>query len=135
MNGNQVVSTMFNNMTSIHMVRFIAVWERDEDPGYLSSTYHCYICLSQDAMEVFTDICCYIDPLCIDLWLCCYHIMDPQCIGRQPCFESFSEHGYALLKDTYILFIDWLHIPTCSSSPVPCHTSSFVKCFIHSLLS
>jgi hypothetical protein len=33
MTGNQVVSTMFDINTSIHMDRFIPFWDWDEDPG------------------------------------------------------------------------------------------------------
>jgi hypothetical protein len=30
---NQVVSTMFDINTSIHMARIVGFWDRDEDPG------------------------------------------------------------------------------------------------------
>jgi hypothetical protein len=31
--GNQVVSTIFDIKTSIHMTRFVLHWDWDEDPG------------------------------------------------------------------------------------------------------
>jgi hypothetical protein len=33
MTGHQVVSTMFDINTSIHMARIVPFWDRDEDPG------------------------------------------------------------------------------------------------------
>jgi hypothetical protein len=33
MTDNQVVSNMFDIITSIHMARFIVFWDWDEDPG------------------------------------------------------------------------------------------------------
>ena len=35
MTSNQVVSTMFNINTFIHMVRIVSVWDRNEDPKWL----------------------------------------------------------------------------------------------------
>jgi hypothetical protein len=41
--GNQVVSTMFDINTCIHMDRIIPVRDRDEDPGNFLGTYQCYV--------------------------------------------------------------------------------------------
>jgi hypothetical protein len=43
MTGNQVVSTMFDINTCIHMDRIVPVQDRDEYPGKFSGTYQCYV--------------------------------------------------------------------------------------------
>jgi hypothetical protein len=114
MTSNQAVSTMLDIKNIILMDIIVLLWDRDEDSG-LSNHHVMYF--SEVAMEI------YIDPICIGLWLCSFHIvvpmcillwlrsshfmekwihnvclvaislvnitMDLQCIGRQPCFESF----------------------------------------------
>jgi hypothetical protein len=49
MTGNQVVSTMFDIKSSIHMARFVPHRDRDEDPGL---GIHSVMCFSQAAMEI-----------------------------------------------------------------------------------
>jgi hypothetical protein len=49
MTSNQVVSTMFDIKTSIHMARIILFQDRDEDPGLGA---HSVICFSQAALEI-----------------------------------------------------------------------------------
>ena len=49
MTSNQVVSTMFDIKTSIHMARFIPHWDWDEDPGL---RIHSVMCFSQAAKEI-----------------------------------------------------------------------------------
>jgi hypothetical protein len=46
--GNQVVSTMFDINTSIHMARIVPFWDWDEDPGNAPSV----TCLTQVAMDI-----------------------------------------------------------------------------------
>jgi hypothetical protein len=41
--SNQVVSTMFDINTSIHMARIVPFWDRDEDPGNPLGTHLCYV--------------------------------------------------------------------------------------------
>jgi hypothetical protein len=50
MTGNQVVSTMFDIKSSIHMARIIPSWDREKDPG-LSARY--VWCFAQVVMEIF----------------------------------------------------------------------------------
>jgi len=40
---NQVVSTMFDIRTFIHMVRIVPVWDHDEYPGKFLGSYQCYV--------------------------------------------------------------------------------------------
>jgi hypothetical protein len=47
--GNQVVSTMFNIKTSIHMDRFVPHGDWDEDPGM---RFHSVIYFAQVAKEI-----------------------------------------------------------------------------------
>jgi hypothetical protein len=47
--GNQVVSTMFNIGTCIHMDRIIPVRDQDEDPGLGT---HFVMCFAQVALEI-----------------------------------------------------------------------------------
>ena len=49
MTGNQVVSTMFDVMTSIHMARIILVWDWNEDPKRLG--FICMVAYPQVATE------------------------------------------------------------------------------------
>jgi hypothetical protein len=49
MTGNQVVSTMFDMKTSIHMDIFVPHQDWDEDPGL---RIHSVICFSQAMKEV-----------------------------------------------------------------------------------
>jgi hypothetical protein len=49
MTGNQVVSTMFDIKSSIHMARIIPFQDQDEDPGLGA---HSVMCFSQAAMEI-----------------------------------------------------------------------------------
>jgi hypothetical protein len=49
MTGNQVVSTMFDIKSSIHMARLVVYWDWDEDPGLGT---HYVMCFSQAAMEI-----------------------------------------------------------------------------------
>jgi hypothetical protein len=49
MTGNQVVSTMFDIKTSIHMARFVPHQDWDEDPGL---SIHSVIFFSQAAKEI-----------------------------------------------------------------------------------
>jgi hypothetical protein len=67
--GNQVVSTMFDIKSSIHMARFIPHRDWDEDPGLGSLCYLLFPGCDGDHLSILIYIC-HIDPLCIDLWLC-----------------------------------------------------------------
>jgi hypothetical protein len=49
MTGNQVVSTMFDIKSSIHMARIVLFWDRDEDPGLGA---HSVMCFTQAVMEI-----------------------------------------------------------------------------------
>jgi hypothetical protein len=49
MTGNQVVSTMFDIKTYIHMARFVPDRDWDEDPGL---NIHCIILFFQAAKEI-----------------------------------------------------------------------------------
>jgi dihydrodipicolinate synthase/N-acetylneuraminate lyase len=57
MTGNQVVSTMFDFNTCIHMVRFVLLSGGDEDPGYF-----------------------LIDPGCVGVYSV-YYCIDPHCMS------------------------------------------------------
>jgi len=70
MTSNQVVFTMFDIKTSIHMDRFIPHRGWDEDPGL---SIHYVIFFSQTVKEIIWAwwyIYCHIDPHCIGMWLC-----------------------------------------------------------------
>jgi hypothetical protein len=71
MTGNQAVYTMFNIKTFIHTDRIILLWDQIEDPGL--SNHH-FLYFSHVVMEI------YIDPMCIGMWLCSYHIVATLCI-------------------------------------------------------
>jgi len=68
--GNQVVSTMFDSDTSIHMVGFV-LWldrERDEDPGFHLITPGCVELLSiHDYTHdpFYSDGCVHVVDSCI----------------------------------------------------------------------
>jgi len=49
MTNNQVVYTMFEINTSIHMVRIVIFWDLDEYPG-LGALF--IVCLTQDEMDI-----------------------------------------------------------------------------------
>jgi hypothetical protein len=49
MTSNQVVSTMFDIKSSIHMDRFILFQDRDEDPGLGT---HSVMCFTQAVMDI-----------------------------------------------------------------------------------
>jgi hypothetical protein len=49
MTGNQVVSTMFEIKTSIHMARFVQHRDWDEDPGLIFESVNCF---SQATKEI-----------------------------------------------------------------------------------
>jgi hypothetical protein len=57
MTGNQVVSTMFDIKSSIHMDRFILHQDWDEDPGL---SIHSVIYFSQVAKESFEHVDIYV---------------------------------------------------------------------------
>jgi hypothetical protein len=54
MTGNQVVSTMFDIKSSIHMDRIILFWDQDEDPGL--STHLCSMLFPGCDGDHLTDI-------------------------------------------------------------------------------
>ena len=63
MNGNQVVSTMFDINISIHMVRIVSFGDWNEDPKRLG--FICIISYPQVAMEYYLEVMTWIHIVCL----------------------------------------------------------------------
>ena len=63
MTGNQVVSTMFDIKTSIHMARIISFGDWNEDPEWLG--IHLNMCLSLGHNKVLFEVMTWIHIVCL----------------------------------------------------------------------
>ena len=66
MNGNQVVSAMFDVKTSIHMVRIVLVGDWNEDHEWLGLV----IMVAYTTLHLKTSQSHDTDPCCMFWWLC-----------------------------------------------------------------
>jgi hypothetical protein len=102
MTGNQVVSTMFDIKTSIHMARFIPHRDWEEDPGL---SVHSDIYFTQAAKGDHLSILIYIlshrSTLYWSVAMFC-HLIDPLCISRG--YDQFMSWKY---RST--LYLWWLY--------------------------
>jgi hypothetical protein len=92
MTDNQVVSTMFDNKTSIHMARFVPHRDWDEDPG-LSVRY--VTCFSQATKGDHLSMLIYIlSHRYILYWSVAmfYHLVAPLCIFHG--YDQFMSWRY-----------------------------------------
>jgi hypothetical protein len=101
MTGNQVVSTMFDIKTLIHMARFVLHRDWDEDPGL---RFHFVICFTQAAKGdhfEHVDILSHRSTLYWSVAMF-YHLVDPLCISRG--YDQFMSWRY---RST--LYLWWLY--------------------------
>ena len=120
---NQVVPTMFDIKTYIHMARFVPHRDWDEDSRL---RIHSDIWFTQAMKEViwaFWYLCCHIDPCCIGIWLCfiilqlhyvfcvatissCHRSMDPHCISGGHTLSQYH-HGSVVYLLATILWVTY----------------------------
>ena len=72
MTGNQVISTMFNTNTFIHMVRFVIMGIKTKTLGLPLTIIIIILGCDGDYSSVSY---CHIDAHCIGLWLCSSYML------------------------------------------------------------